>query len=144
VDGEVVITDSTAGLVYLAKKYGGEQWLPEDPAGAARVQRWLSSASGELWRGPSTARAIRLFGREWDYEDARYWAERLFQWMEGELAGRTWLAADHVTIADIAMYTYTRVADEGGLDLTPYPAILRWLADVERLKGFEPMPRAEG
>jgi len=62
VDGEVVVTDSTAGLVYLAKKYGGEQWLPGDPAGAARVQRWLSSASGELWRGPSTARAIAAVG----------------------------------------------------------------------------------
>jgi len=142
VDGEVVITDSTAGLVYLAKKYGGEQWLPEDPAGAARVQRWLSTASGELYRGPSTARAIKLLGRPGDYENAVHWAERLFVWMEQELATRTWLAADHVTIADVAMYSYMRVADEGGLDLSPYPAILRWLGDVEKLDRFEPMPRA--
>jgi glutathione S-transferase len=141
VDGEVVITDSTAGLVYLAKKYGDERWLPGDPAGAARVQRWLSTASGELYRGPSTARAIKLLGRPGDYENAKQWADRLFVWMEQELAGRTWLAADHVTIADVAMYSYMRVADEGGLDLSPYPAILRWLADVERLEGFEPMPR---
>jgi glutathione S-transferase len=143
VDGDVVITDSTAGLVYLAKKYGGQQWLPEDPAGAARVQRWLSTASGELYRGPSTARAIKLFGRQWDYEDAVQWAKRLFEWMEAELANHTWLAADHVTIADVAMYSYMRVADEGGLDLGPYPAILRWLGDVERLDRFEPMPRAK-
>jgi len=143
-DGDVVITDSTAGLVYLAKKYGGEQWLPEDPAGAARVQRWLSTASGELYRGPSTARAIKLLGRPGDYENAKQWAARLFTWMEQELADRTWLAADHVTIADVAIYSYMRVADEGGLDLSPYPAIRRWLADVEKLEGFEPMPRATG
>jgi glutathione S-transferase len=144
VDGDVVITDSTAGLVYLAKKYGDEQWLPEDPAGAAKVQRWLSTASGELYRGPSTARAIKLFAREAGYDDAVHWAGRLFEWMEAELASHTWLAADHVTIADIAMYSYMRVADEGGLDLAPYPAILRWLGDVEQLDRFEPMPRATG
>jgi len=141
VDGEVVITDSTAGLVYVAKKYGDERWLPEDPAGAARVQRWLSAASGELFRGPAVARAIKLLGRAGDYENAKQWAARLFTWMEGELAGRTWLAADHVTIADIAMYSYVRVADEGELDLAPYAAILRWLGDVEGLDGFDPMPR---
>ena len=47
----------------------------------------------------------------------------------------------HPTIADVAMYSYTRVADEGELDLSSYPAILRWLGDVEKLEGFEPMPR---
>ena len=41
------------------------------------------------------------------------------------------------------MYTYVRVVDEGDIDLEPYPAILRWLEDVEKLDGFEPMPRAE-
>ncbi len=48
---------------------------------------------------------------------------------------------DHATIADIAMYTYVRVVDEGDIDLEPYPAILRWLEDVEKLEGFEPMAR---
>lgn len=142
VDDEVVITDSTAALVYLATKYGEETWLPRDPEGAARVQRWLSSASGELYRGPATARAIKRLGRNADYDNARQWAERLFRWMQAELTGRTWLAADHPTIADIAMYSYLRVADEGGLDLSLYSAIERWLADVEKLEGFEHMPRA--
>jgi glutathione S-transferase len=142
VDGDTVITDSTAGLVYLALKYGDEQWLPRDPEGAARIQRWLSTASGELVRGPMTARAGRLFGRDVDMTRAAAEAERLFNWMQSELAGRAWLAAEHPTIADVAMYSYIRVADEGGLDLAPYPAIRRWLKDVERLDGFEPIPRS--
>jgi glutathione S-transferase len=142
VDDDVVITDSCAALVYLAKKYGDERWLPEDPAGAARIQRWLSTASGELYRGPVLARAIRLFGRDFDYDAAVMWSERLLNWMQDELAARTWLAADHATIADIAMYSYLRVANEGGIDLTPWPAVLRWLADVESLDRFIPMHRS--
>ena len=142
VDGDVVITDSCAALVYLAKKYGDNRWLPDDPEGAARVQRWLSTASGELYRGPVIARAIELFGREFDYDAAVQWTDRLLPWMQDELADRTWLAGDHVTIADIAMYSYLRVADEGGLEVDMYPAIERWLEDVEQLDGFIPMARA--
>jgi glutathione S-transferase len=141
VDGSTVITDSTAALVYLALKFGDENWLPRDPAGAARVQRWLSTASGELYRGPVQARSCKKWGRDVDYPRAVEWAERLFRWVNDELGARTWLAADHATIADVAMYSYIRVADEGELDIAPYPAIVRWLADVERLEGFEAMPR---
>ena len=143
VDGDTVISDSTAALVYLAIKHGDEKWLPRDAEGAARVQRWLSAAAGELYRGPVLARAGRQFGRPVDLERADGECKRLFKWMQQELADRTWLAADHATIADIAMYTYVRVVDEGDIDLGPYPAILRWLTDVEKLDGFEPMPRGE-
>lgn len=142
VDGDFVITDSTAALVYLAIKHGDEQWLPRDAVGAARVQRWLSTASGEVYRGPVLARAGRQFGRPVDLDAADRECKRLFRWMQQELAERTWLAADHPTIADIAMYSYVRVVDEGDFDLAPYPAVLRWLADVEELDGFAPMPRA--
>ena len=99
VDDDVVITDSCAALVYLAKSYGNDSWLPEDPAGAARVQRWLSSASGELFRGPVLARAIKLFGRDFEYDATVMWSKRLLDWMDQALGGRRWLAADHVTIA---------------------------------------------
>ena len=141
VDGDIIVTDSTAALVYLAKKYDDNFWLPGDPETAAKVQVWLSTASGELYRGPATARAIKLIGRDADYNTAESCAQQLFQWLQTELSTHTWLATDHATIADIAMYSYIRVADEGELELTPYPAILRWLDDVEKLNGFEPMPR---
>ncbi len=144
VDDAVVITDSTAALIYLAKKHQREDWLPEDPTGAAAVQRWLSTASGELYRGPALCRAAVMFKRDIDVDAARGWAKRLFDWMQAHLDGRSWLAADRATIADVAMYSYVRVADEGGLDLAPYAAIERWLAEVERLAGFEPMPRSSG
>jgi glutathione S-transferase len=142
VDGPTVITDSTAALVYLAIKYGDDHWLPRDAEGAARVQRWLSTASGELYRGPVQARAGKLFGRDVDMDKALAESERLFKWMESALAHRTWLASTHPTIADIAMYSYIALANEGGLDLTIYPAIMDWLARVEALPGFEPVQRS--
>lgn len=141
-DGDIVVTDSCAALVYLAKKFGKGNWLPEDAVGAAQVQRWLSAASGELYRGPVLARAAKLFGRDLDYDSACAWSKRLLTWMQDELSARKWLAADHATIADIAMYSYLSVADEGGIDLSPYPAVLRWLAEVEQLDNFIPMMRA--
>lgn len=142
VDGDVVVTDSAAALIYLAKKYGADDWLPDDAAGAAAVQRWLSAASGELYRGVVSARAGRLFGRDVDLQRAETESVKLFNWMQSELEQKKWLAADHATIADLAMYSYLRVADEGGLDLAPYTAIIRWLADVEQLERFEPMVRS--
>ena len=142
VDDDVVITDSCAALIYLAKQYGDERWLPEDPAGAARIQRWLSTASGELYRGPVLARAIRLFGRDFDHDAALLWSDRLLNWMQDELADRRWLAADHETIADVAMYSYLRVANEGDVDIEPFDHVVRWLADVESLDGFIPMTRS--
>ena len=143
VDDDVVITDSTAAIVYLAKKYARKDWLPEDPAGAASIQRWLSAASGELYRGPVQARAGRLFVRDVDYARAVAESERLFNWMQDELDTRTWLAADHPTIADIAMYSYIAVANEGDLDLSGWPAISRWMADVEALDNFLPVVRSQ-
>ena len=142
VDGTTVITDSTAALVYLALKYGDEHWLPRDAECAACVQRWLSTASGELYRGPVQARAGKLFGRDVDMDRAIAESERLFTWMDSHLSQRTWLASTHPTIADVAMYSYIALANEGGLDLAPYPAIQRWLAAVEGLPGFEPVVRS--
>ena len=55
-DDGTVVSDSNAILVYLARKLGRTEWLPEDPSGAAAVQRWLSVAAGEVAYGPAAAR----------------------------------------------------------------------------------------
>ena len=68
-DDGVVVADSNAILVYLAKKAGRTDWLPEDPAGAAAVQRWLSVAAGELAYGPCAARLITVFGADFNAEE---------------------------------------------------------------------------
>jgi glutathione S-transferase len=140
-DGEVTLADSNAILVYLEGRYAPGRWLPRDPLGAARVQRWLSVAAGELAFGPSAARVIALFRRPDDPAPAVRRAEVLFGVMDETLAHGGWLAGDDATLADVAMYSYTACAPEGGIDLAPYPNLRAWLRRVEALPGFVPMVR---
>lgn len=141
-DGDVVVWDSNAILVYLEARYAPGAWLPREPLAAARVQQWLSVAAGPLAYGAAAARVIALFGRPEDPEPARQRGHQLFAVMEGELARRPWLAGEQPTLADIANYAYAARAPEGGVPLEPYPAVRAWLARVENLPGFVPMPQA--
>lgn len=138
-DGGTVIADSNAILVYLAKRYGGPGWLPDDPVAAARVQRWLSVAAGEIAHGPALARLARLIGAKVDAAAAIQRSEGLFALMDGLLVGQAYLAGDTPTIADIAGYSYIAHAPEGGVPLAPYGHLCRWLARIEALPGFVPM-----
>ena len=69
-------------------------------------------------------------------------AVQLFTLVEQHLAGRQWLVGAAPTLADVAMYSYTAVAPEGRCSLELYPQLRSWLARVEALPGFVPMPRA--
>lgn len=139
-DGATVVADSNAILVYLAKKAGRTDWLPEDPAGAAAVQRWLSVAAGELAYGPAAARLITVFGARLNPEEVIARAHVLLERLEAHLTTREWLAADHPTIADIALYSYLAGAPEGNVELAPYTAVRAFLQRVEALPGFVPFP----
>ncbi|MGF6876406.1 glutathione S-transferase family protein [Paraburkholderia sp. MM5477-R1] len=139
-DGELTLFDSNAILVYLAKRYGDASWLPDDPRGAAAVQRWLSFAAGQIAYGPCAARLVTVFGAPLDHERAKQIAVKLFDVIDEELAGKPFVAGAHVTIADIAAHTYIAHAPEGGVSLQPYPNIRAWLQRVEALPRFIAMP----
>lgn len=140
-DGDLTLVDSNAILVYLAKRYApGSQWLPEEPVGAARVQRWLSIAAGEVMHGPAMARMVTQFNVPDDLSRAKKIAARLLSFMDEHLKTRGFLAADHATIADLACYSYVGHAPEGGIPLDDYTAVLRWLRRVEALPDFKPIP----
>ena len=140
-DGDVVLADSNAILVYLARRYAPDgAWLPQEPVAAASVQRWLSIAAGEVMHGPAIARMISLFGLPDDPVRAARISERVLNFMDGHLDGRGFLAADHVTLADLACYSYVAHAPDGGIDLQPYPAVRAWLARVESQPWFQPLP----
>jgi glutathione S-transferase len=140
-DGAQSVADSNAILVYLASRYDDSgRWLPRTPEGAAAVQRWLSVAAGQLAAGPATARVEVLFNRPRDPKRHEI-AKQLFTLMEAHLAAQPFLAGPAPTIADVAMYTYTAHAPEGGISLQPYPQLRAWLARIEALPGFVGMPR---
>ncbi|WP_291217971.1 glutathione S-transferase family protein [Hydrogenophaga sp.] len=138
-DGDVTLADSNAILVYLEAQYAPGQWLPRDPVGAARVQRWLSLAAGPLAFGPAAARVVQLFKLPTDPKDAIARAEGLLQFMEAELGRTPFLVGERATLADVAHYAYVARAPEGLVSLQPYPAVRAWLARIEALPGFVPM-----
>jgi glutathione S-transferase len=104
------------------------------------VQRWLSVAAGQLLNGPGNARVNVLFGRPQDPRCGDI-ASALFTRMDAHLAAQPFLAAAHATIADIALYTYTAHAPEGGVSLQPYPHVRAWLDRIEALPHFVGMVR---
>lgn len=140
-DQGVILADSNAILVYLAQKYGNGRWLPTDPVGAAKVQRWLSVAAGQIAFGPARARLITVFGAPYNAEEAITRAHDLLKVMDHELADRPWLAGNEPTIADVSAYSYIAHAPEGNVSLEDYANVSAWLARVEALPGFVPMPR---
>jgi glutathione S-transferase len=140
-DGEATIADSNAILTYLALRYDDGRWLPRAPLAMAAVQRWLSVAAGPLASGPARARVNRLFGGPADPRPAEI-AAKLFAQMDAHLATTPFLAAATPTIADVALYSYTAHAPEGGIALEPYPNVTAWIARVEALPGFAGMVRS--
>ena len=139
-DGDVVLSDSNAILVYLARKYGDASWLPDDPVGAAAEQRWLSLAAGKIAYGPCAARLVTVFGAPKDYASARKTAEDLFEIIDSEFRDKPFAVGQTPTIADIAAYSYIAHAPEGGISLEPYPHLRAWLKRVEALPRFLAMP----
>lgn len=142
VDGDLVMADSTAILVYLAKRYAPPGWLPDTPVEAAQVQRWLSIASGEIAYGLAAARLITLFGLPFDAEEAIGRAHAVLAVLDETLAQRDWVVGGAPTIADLALYSYVERAPEGNVDRSAYANVNRWLARIEALPGFMPLQRS--
>jgi glutathione S-transferase len=140
-DGDLVLADSNAILVYLAKRYAPDDtWLPEDAQGAARTQRWLSIAAGEVMYGPAIARMVSQWNMPGDLPRAKMIADRLLRFMDDHLRSRQFLAAEHPTIADLACYSYVAHAPEGGIPLGDYGSVRAWLRRVEALPHFKALP----
>jgi len=137
-DGDTVISDSNAILVYLARKYA-PSYLPQDPVQEAEVQKFLTLAAGEIAFGPAAARLINVFKAPLDADTCKATAEKVLTRLEAHMLGREFLVGDAPTIADISIYSYTAHAPEGDVSLDPYPNVKRLLANIEGLPGFVPM-----
>lgn len=144
VDGDLALRDSSAILTYIARKFDTDgKWLPQDPAGAANVQQWLSTAVNEVQAGPFVLRLVKLLGAPLDYDAALGKTKALFDTLfEPHLGAHEWLANDKPSIADLACYSYIARVTEGDFDLSAYPNIQGWIARVEAIEGLPPMPHA--
>ncbi len=141
-----LLRDAQAILVYLASAHdASRQWYPEDPRTRGEIQLWLALAE-DITRSASAARLHDGFGFEpIDIAACRHAARAVFRLMDDHLAerhamGRRWLAASHVTIADLACFPYAALAPEGGIALDEFPALCQWLWDFRHQPNFVGMP----
>lgn len=144
VDGDLVLTESTAMLSYIAA-CAAPGWLGEDdPRMRARVAQWLAF-SARLTESAGGARAHDMFGGAGDIAALRRAATGALREMEAALDARRrrvgiFLAGDRPTIADIACFPHVALAPDGGLPLAPYPSIRLWMRAIRALDGFIEMP----
>lgn len=125
---------------YLALRYDpARRWLPQDALGQGRVMQWLELAQNEIATGLFRARMIAHMGLPGDLGAAHAQAAVALQVLEGRLAQADWLAGDTPTLADVACYPYVALAHQGQVDLSPYPAVVRWVARMQALPGFVAM-----
>jgi glutathione S-transferase len=127
------LPQSNAIMLYLAEEAGSEL-VPTDAFQRARMMSWL------FWEQYSheTAIAVRRFQKVYldrpdDEIDPQLMAKgrRALGVMELQLTYTDWLVGDAMTLADIALVAYTRVAHEGGFDLSEFPSVERWVGRTE-------------
>lgn len=143
-DGDLVLTESSAILVYLAA-HADPAWLGgKTPAAAARVQQWLAF-SARLTDSLGAARLCDMLLRPGDVETLRARGVLALRELEQGLfeqrqRGMDFLAGEAPTIADIACFPYVALAPDGGVSLDPYPTIRLWSRALRALDGFVEMP----
>jgi glutathione S-transferase len=141
VDGETIVSDAQAILVYLARQYGGEQWLPIEAVPLSLVVKWLSTTAGEVRQGPEDARLYHLFGAATNIniDRATQKSEFILALLEQHFTNCTWLELEHPTIADVAVFPYVALARDGKINLDAYPHVLAWIDRFKQLPGYLPM-----
>ncbi len=138
-DDGTVLSESNAICWYLAE---GTKLAPGDRVSRARTLQWMFFEQYEHEPNIAVARFWKHLPKM-DERQTRELPERMRRGhltlgvMEKHLTGRDYFVSEagmpkgRFGLADIALYAYTHVADEGGFDLAPYPAIRAWLARVE-------------
>ena len=141
-DGRV-LSESNAMLLFLAE---GTRFLPADRYERALVHQWLFFEQYDHEPVIAVARSwLKIYpdriGKatpeqlaDWDRR-----GNRVLSVMEQALAENDWFGGQAYSVADIALYAYTHVADEAGFDLSAYPAISAWLKRVAAEPGHVPM-----
>ena len=126
------LSESNAILNYLAD---GSRYLPNEAYARAEVLKWQFFEQYSHEPYIATARFIAKYlglpeDRRAEYEAKQAGGQAALGVLEAHLAANDFLVGDQFTIADITLYAYTHVADEGGFDLSDYPAVQRWLVRV--------------
>jgi glutathione S-transferase len=133
--------ESGAILWYFAE---GTRFVPDDSYERAQVLQWMFFEQYDLEPSIAVVRFwVAYSGRAAEFADRlpeRMEAgERVLTALDRHLDGRRYVVGDSLSLADIALYGYTHVAEEGGLTLEPYPAVRAWLEQIAAEPGHVPI-----
>jgi len=133
--------ESNAILNYLAE---GTAYLPSDAWEKAQVLQWqfFEQYSHEPYIAVNRFIAKYLGmpeARQAEFEAKQAGGEKALSVMEKHLSQNDFFVGNQLTIADISLYAYTHVADEGGFDLSVYPAIRTWCGRIQQHPHYVPM-----
>lgn len=140
-DDGTFLPESNAILYYFAQ---GSSFWPPDKMSQARVLQWMFFEQYDHEPRLAVNRAIQsifnvIAERRAEYDANLPKGYKALSIMESHLANNKWFGADTASIADIALYAYTHVADEGGFSLADYPHIRAWLGAMEKISGHSRM-----
>lgn len=139
-DGDLLLRDAQAIMVYVARKYDSSNfWYPNDAESMGRINQWLSTGGNEVMSAAG-ARLVKILNYPLNLEALQARANSTFKILNDHLANRRFLELDHPTIGDLACFPYTAMAGEGGISLSPYPHILNWIDRMRQIPRFIPMP----
>lgn len=138
------LPESNAACWYLAS---GSRLIPEDRFAQADMLRWMFFEQYNHEPNIATLRFWLRFvgeGNLSEQQRAQILPKRMagcdaLELMNQHLSSHDWFAGDEITLADISLFAYTHVAEEGGFGLGDYPALLSWLDQVKNTPGFCPM-----
>ena len=131
------LRESMAICRYLEELHPQPSLFGADAWSRAQIEQWNRHAEFELMA--TISQANRHLNKFWAGkvrqvaevgQDMKELAARRFDWFDGELSRHPYLAGDRYTIADVALYSYTHLAEQSEFDLKPFPALRDWLARV--------------
>jgi glutathione S-transferase len=142
--GDRFLPESNAACFYLAE---GTELIPEDRFDRADMLRWMFFEQYNHEPNVATLRFWLAFVGEEKLSEAqralipakRKAGEDALGVMEEHLSRHDWFAGGRFSLADVALYAYTHVAEQGGFDLRGLPSVFRWLQAVEARPGHIPM-----
>ncbi len=132
------LCESNAILGYFAE---GTELLPNDRYNKAKVYEWLFFEQYSHEPYIAVARFIQKYqgmpqSRVDEFNSLQAGGNKALALMDAQLSKTAFLVGDRPTIADIALYAYTHVADEGGFNLSHYPNVQRWIGNIAAIDGY--------
>ncbi|MCA0044943.1 glutathione S-transferase family protein [Celeribacter litoreus] len=143
-DGDVILRDLAAILIYVAEKDAKARFIPTEAKARAAMFDWLGFACGDL-SVATQARAVALLDAPGDGVALRAQARALFRVLDDHLtrqalSGQGYVAGDTATLADLALFPAFALSRDFNLDHDEFPALRLWARRMRTLPGFITMP----